>query len=664
MSFLQPMLLAALPLAALPIIIHLINQRRYRTVRWAAMMFLLQANRMSRGYARVRHWLIMAARVLAVAALIFAVSRPLAGGWLGLAAGGGADTTIILVDRSPSMRQVGAGGGESKLEAGLRQLATTLATVGSSRWVLIESGRVEPRALESPAALVDLPETGPADAPADIPALLQAAQDHIRDTNPGRTEVWLLSDVRRNDWDPESGRWPALRDAFQQFPQGVRFHLLAYPEPSPGNLGIRVDEARRRETATGAELVVSLRVTREGAAEGAAEQTVPVRFEIGGASSEVAVALAGPVAALEGHRIPLSSGGEPRGWGRVTIPADRNPADNEFRFAFDNPAPRHAVVVSTDPTAARPLELAAAASPDPLVACSAEVIAPEAFAAVDLDATALLLWHAPLPAGDDASALRSYLDRGGRVIFFPPREPGDGAFLGVRWGAWSDGSQEVGVESWRGDEDLLAHTRGGTPLPLGELRVVRSCGLDGPVTPLATLRGGAPLLARLATGAGGVYFCATTPSAGDSSLATDGVALYVLVQRAMAAGGEALEGARQVAAGAGSLPGDPAGWERLEGAADTLSTDYPLHAGVYRAGGRLLAVNRPEAEGAAPVLPDAQVAALFEGLDFSRVDAQLAGTGSIVEEVFRLFLIAVLVAMVAEAALCLPSRRRRAEAVA
>ena len=63
MSFLQPMLLAALPLVALPIIIHLINQRRYQTVRWAAMMFLLAANRMSRGYARIRQWLIMAMRM-------------------------------------------------------------------------------------------------------------------------------------------------------------------------------------------------------------------------------------------------------------------------------------------------------------------------------------------------------------------------------------------------------------------------------------------------------------------------------------------------------------------------------------------------------------------------------------------------------------------------
>src|SRR5215469_752999 len=145
MSFLQPMLLAALPLVALPIIIHLINQRRYQTVRWAAMMFLLAANRMSRGYARIRQWLIMAFRMAAIAALVFAVSRPLAGGWLGLAGGGRADTTIVVLDRSPSMQQGAAGAGGSKLDTGRRQLAQTLATLGSSRWVLIESATNRPR---------------------------------------------------------------------------------------------------------------------------------------------------------------------------------------------------------------------------------------------------------------------------------------------------------------------------------------------------------------------------------------------------------------------------------------------------------------------------------------------------------------------------------------
>src|SRR5262249_24762860 len=172
MSFLQPMLLAALPLVALPIIIHLINQRRYQTVRWAAMMFLLAANRMSRGFARIRQWLTMAARMAAIAGLIFAVSRPLAGGWLGLAAGGRRDTTPLLLDRWPSMQEGSAGGGGSKLETGVRQLARTLGTLGSARWVLIDSGTNKPRELESADALLTVPAAGPTSASADVPALL------------------------------------------------------------------------------------------------------------------------------------------------------------------------------------------------------------------------------------------------------------------------------------------------------------------------------------------------------------------------------------------------------------------------------------------------------------------------------------------------------------
>ena len=83
MNFPQPLMLFAVPLITLPIIIHLINQRRYQNMQWGAMQFLLAANRMSRGYARLRQWLILACRTLAIAGLIFAACRPLASGLLG-----------------------------------------------------------------------------------------------------------------------------------------------------------------------------------------------------------------------------------------------------------------------------------------------------------------------------------------------------------------------------------------------------------------------------------------------------------------------------------------------------------------------------------------------------------------------------------------------------
>ena len=263
MSFLQPLLLAALPLVSLPILIHLINQRRFQTIRWGAMMFLLAANRMSRGYAKLRQWLILLFRTLAIAGLIFGVARPLASGWLGLTAGGRPDTTIILLDRSPSMRQQGEGQGGTKLDTGRRQLARSLNTLGSGKWVLVESTTNMPREIESPDALLNLPTTEPATASADLPAMLQTAREYIQANKSGRTEVWICSDIRANDWNAESGRWASLRDAYLELTQGVRFHLLAYPQAAAGNMSLRVVNVRRQQANDGAELLVSLKLTRE-----------------------------------------------------------------------------------------------------------------------------------------------------------------------------------------------------------------------------------------------------------------------------------------------------------------------------------------------------------------------------------------------------------------
>ena len=49
MNFLQPFLLWGLPLVFVPVVIHLLNRMRYRTVAWAAMMFVMAAMKHSTG---------------------------------------------------------------------------------------------------------------------------------------------------------------------------------------------------------------------------------------------------------------------------------------------------------------------------------------------------------------------------------------------------------------------------------------------------------------------------------------------------------------------------------------------------------------------------------------------------------------------------------------
>ncbi len=649
MSFLQPWLLAALPLVAIPLIIHLVNQRRFQTIEWAAMMFLLAARRMARGYSRLRQWLIMLARMGAIAALVLAVSRPLASGVLGLAAGGRADTTIILLDRSPSMQERNTAG-PSKLETGRGQLVRALQTLRSDRWVLIDSATCQPRELSSPATLESAPETGPASAPADLPAMLQEAYRYIQENHTGQTEIWICSDLRHDDWSPESNRWSSLRNAFLEMPQGVRFHLLAYPRTAKSNVAVRVTDVRRQETDDGAELLVSLELSR---AEGIEEKvTLPVQIEIEGARSVVPVELSSPLTELKDHQIPLERARE-RGWGKISIPADANPADDDYYFVFDRPPPRRAVLVCEDPRAERPLALATAIAPEPGLDCSGQTIDAGQLATVDWDQTALLIWQASLPTGPAAASVQAFVDRGGQVIFFPPANPGDEQLFGVRWKSWVTDPDHVPIETWRSDEDALARTLNGAALPVGQLEVLRYCGLSGEVTALATLRGGSPLFARAPTKRGGVYFCATTPSPVDSSLATSGVVLYAFVQRLLATGADILAQVRQLDAGEPDGE-DPASWTRVADTDQGLSTEMAYHRGVYRDGDRLLAVNRPTAEDEVKVLTDEQVAELFRGLNYARVDDEAGSVGSLVQEIWRAFLGTMLAALVLEAALCLP----------
>lgn len=660
MSFLQPWLLLGLPLAALPIIIHLINQRRFQNIQWAAMMFLLAATRMSRGYSRIRQWLILALRTIAVLGLLVAIARPLASGWLGLTAGQQADTTIILLDRSPSMQERSAAAAQSKLEAGRNQLARTFDTLKSKRWVLIDSFGHAATEIDSPAALQTLPSTGPSSATADIPAMLEAAHKYIRDNRPGRTEIWICSDMRESDWKSEDGRWTTIRDAMLGFPAGVRFHLLAYEPTTEVNHTIRVTETRLSRTADANEVLVSLSITRSPPS--AEKVTIPVQFEIGGARSTVSIELSGGAADLKNHAIPVDSQ-VTRSWGRVSIPSDSNPSDDEFYFAFEPPSPRKTIIVSSEPEVETPLKLTASISPDTSIRCETETVAVEQLASVAWENVSLLLWQAPLPSGKEAELVQAYVDRGGQAVFFPPRSPTSDSIFGITWKDWADAPDAVHADTWRSDADALARTQSGASLPVGKLDIRKFCTIEGNASPLATLFGGDPLLVKPPTLHGAAYFWATTPAPADSNLATSGVVLYAFVQRVLAAGAAVLSKAQQLEARTANDQ-STADWKQVRGGSEVLSTEYAGSSGVYSKEEALLAVNRTVAEDETALVADAKVDKLFEGLDFIKVKDSAGNFRSLIEEIWRTFLVAMLIALLLEAVLCLPKPSTAARAVA
>jgi len=667
MNFLQPMILLALPLVALPILIHLIHQHRHRTVPWAAMMFLVRAQRMSKGMARLRYVLILLMRMVAVGALIFAVSRPLVSGWLSTVGMGTPDATLILLDRSPSMEALDMQTGQSKRSTALGKLAELLIKhdVGS-QLVLINSTGAEVQSLDSPQALLDLPSTAASATSADIAGMLELALAYLKANESGRADIWICSDLNENDWDVHSGRWAVLRERFARF-KGVHLFLLSYADRPGDNLSVRVTNVKRKQNGNRAELVLDVLIGAEAQTDSTAQanepaRRVPVEFEVNGVRSVVEVTLDAQGVSLAGHRIPIDSTRR-SGWGSVALPGDTNPLDNRFYFVFSEPPLRSAVVVTDDPRTGEIFRRALAIPAQAGVRHRAEVLAPALAGQIDWENTGLLIWQAPLPGTRAAGQIERFVNAGHVVIFFPPDQGRGSPLFATRWGDWQQHTQEASqVSWWRSDADLLARVGSGEALPLNELRTYRSrvlenAGAETSSTVLARLADVFPLLVRVPTDQGGVYFCTTLPTAQYSSLERDGVAFYVMLQRALAEGCRVLAAASQRDAGPGVLT-DRRQWVRVTDAGNrTGVSQRELHAGVFQDGDHWCALNRSLAEDRATVTPVATVDGLFAGLSYERINDAVDNPTALASEIWRFFLLVLALALVAEALLCMPEKK-------
>ncbi len=420
MSFLQPYILWGLPLIFLPVLIHLFNRLRHRSVPWAAMMFLRSATRKSTRYARLRQFLILLFRVLAVLGLVLAISRPLAGGWAGWMFASTPDVILVLLDRSASMetRQTE----NSKRADALKLIAQSAAKLeGTSRLVLMDSASRLPQEIPNAAVLPEISLAAPTDTAADMPAMMQSALDWLQKSKPGSAELWIVSDLQASNWHPESDHWPALASGIRNLPQGVRVRLLALNSEPQGNVSAAAVEAIRHQTGERSELEVVIDLQRNTTGP----LSLPLTVNLDGAPSQVDIKMDGPALRYR-HKVALPNAMS-TGWGYVDLPADANPRDNRSYFVYGPPPKLRALVVSADPQVGRVLQAATAPNPkETNTVC--ELLNPNALGNPIWDDYALVLWQAPLPNPEVARRLRAYAEAGGAVVFFPP-----GPSRPVRW---------------------------------------------------------------------------------------------------------------------------------------------------------------------------------------------------------------------------------------
>jgi hypothetical protein len=97
-------LIAGALLVGVPILIHILNRRRFKTVTWAAMEYLLRAMRKNRRRLKFEQWMLLATRCLVLLLLGLALARPLGCERTTLATiGGRTGLSVFVVDNSYSM---------------------------------------------------------------------------------------------------------------------------------------------------------------------------------------------------------------------------------------------------------------------------------------------------------------------------------------------------------------------------------------------------------------------------------------------------------------------------------------------------------------------------------------------------------------------------------
>src|SRR5229473_1993823 len=242
--------------ASIPIIIHLLNRNRFRVVTWAAMRFLLAAQRKNTRRMRLEQFLLLAVRVLMVVLLVLAMASVYGwangpgGLWSWLfpdtfvraAAGSQRTHKFLVLDGSFIMAHKNGDGDafERARHAAMQIIDDSPGGDGFSvilmaappRRIVAEASD-DPRKVAEEIQALRLPHGN-----ADLTATLNTVADLLR-TSPGKfeeKEVYFLTDLQRSTWTAHQAVDPGM--ALQKIQSRARTIFVNVGEGETNNLAV------------------------------------------------------------------------------------------------------------------------------------------------------------------------------------------------------------------------------------------------------------------------------------------------------------------------------------------------------------------------------------------------------------------------------------------
>ncbi|MBK6765960.1 MAG: BatA domain-containing protein [bacterium] len=411
MTFLNSALLAALSLGLIPILIHLLNRQRFKQVDFPTLRFLQEMQRQKMRRVRVRQWILLALRTLAILALVVAMARPVLRSEMGLLGGDARASVVLVLDRSASMRTEAPSGTRFReLQTRAQELIESLGSADDIQIVwtdptpqlfpdsptqhhaLLREAIESAEPLESGGSLVD--------AVGVARSILGKSQNLLK-------EVYVLSDYSISAWPERLPETPLL-------PDDVKLYVVHVGNVEDQNVGVVDAKITSRLIAPGRPIELSFTVANSG--DGAVTDRIVSAYLDGRRVAQTRLTLAAGESRTERFRFVPESAGDQAGYVRLED-TDALADDDLRRFVLRVPSRLNIAVVGADDAARRLTALALAPTGAAEAFVHAVEMTTEQFEGSDWNTyDALFFVDAPALAGGFEERARAYLQTG-RGIF-------------------------------------------------------------------------------------------------------------------------------------------------------------------------------------------------------------------------------------------------------
>ena len=418
MSFLSPLFLFAMAAVGLPLIIHLLNLKRPKKLAFSTLAFFKELQKTTIRKIRIKRYLLLLLRLLAIACLAIVLARPFLPPGFGTSVNSQAPAlNAILIDNSISMSRIGQQG---PLIEQAKEIIRSIeaSSKESDRFILqVTNGDAEYSTIIGHNQLIRRTEEVAALPSGNysaerIPGLLQVLEEAPYENK----RLFVISDGQLSQFRGEN--------PIEKKSRSITTTFINLGDVSVQNTVITGIESSTNMIGAGLPVNLSVLVQNKGDVP-IANQFVSLEFE-GELVGQYSVSL--DAGASQTFAFEVAPGGVGSSNGKVIIEGDEFPADNTFYFTIEVPETRKVLWVKENAPQTEFMSYTGAvlaASGDNDSQLSYEETIPEELGSADLSAFDAVILDGINTVPEFAFGRLLEFVQNGRGIAFFPSETGE-----------------------------------------------------------------------------------------------------------------------------------------------------------------------------------------------------------------------------------------------